>query len=98
MWFFILIDSLGSEYRSYRQSGQHAQLIGPWLAVQAYTVAVQWATLSSSSWGVTASGLYGKALRKIAAQAKPGCEKSLKKDEEWEKMTSSDTGLVLLYK
>ncbi|XP_061088478.1 protein FAM234A [Conger conger] len=44
------------------------------------------------------SGLYGVALQKIAAQAKPGCEKNLKKDEEWEKKTSSDTGQVLLYK
>ncbi|KAJ8364244.1 hypothetical protein SKAU_G00130750 [Synaphobranchus kaupii] len=44
------------------------------------------------------SGLYGKALWKIAVQAKAGSEKSLKKDKGWEKKTIADSGQVLLYK
>ncbi|KAJ8399904.1 hypothetical protein AAFF_G00406340 [Aldrovandia affinis] len=44
------------------------------------------------------SGLYGQALWKIAAQAKTGSEKSLKRDQGWEKKTNADSGHVLLYK
>ncbi|KAG7492121.1 hypothetical protein MATL_G00010750 [Megalops atlanticus] len=43
------------------------------------------------------SGLYGQALWKIAAQAKAGSESSLKRDQAWEKKTSTDSGHVLLY-
>ncbi|KAJ8245824.1 hypothetical protein GJAV_G00260690 [Gymnothorax javanicus] len=43
-----------------------------------------------------ASGVYGKALWKIAAQAQAGSEKPLPKDQEWEKRSSADTGQVLI--
>ncbi|XP_064178303.1 protein FAM234A [Anguilla rostrata] len=44
------------------------------------------------------SGVYAKALWKMAAQAKAGSEKSLKKDQGWEKKSSPESGEVLLYK
>ncbi|XP_010892837.3 protein FAM234A [Esox lucius] len=43
------------------------------------------------------SGLYAMALWKIAAQAKAGVEKGLKKDKQWESKASDFSGLVTIY-
>ncbi|XP_010734574.3 protein FAM234A [Larimichthys crocea] len=43
------------------------------------------------------TGVYGLALRRIAAKAKPGMEKSLKEDKNWEKTASESSGLVPIY-
>ncbi|XP_029311360.1 protein FAM234A isoform X2 [Cottoperca gobio] len=43
------------------------------------------------------TGLYGLALWKIAAKAKAGMEKSLKKDKHWEKNAIAASGLVPIY-
>ncbi|XP_068160935.1 protein FAM234A [Antennarius striatus] len=44
------------------------------------------------------NGLYGVALWRIAAKAKPGMESVLKKDKHWEKNASPTTGFVPIYK
>ncbi|CAB1312326.1 unnamed protein product [Coregonus sp. 'balchen'] len=43
------------------------------------------------------SGLYGLALWRIAAQAKAGMEKGLKKDKHWESKANDSSGLVSIY-
>ncbi|XP_070962807.1 protein FAM234A [Oncorhynchus clarkii lewisi] len=43
------------------------------------------------------SGLYGLALWRIAAQAKAGMEKGLKKDKHWERKANDSSGLVSIY-
>ncbi|KAK6302073.1 hypothetical protein J4Q44_G00281260 [Coregonus suidteri] len=43
------------------------------------------------------SGLYGLALWRIAAQAKAGMEKGLKKDKHWESKANDSSGLVPIY-
>ncbi|KAG8009092.1 hypothetical protein GBF38_011701 [Nibea albiflora] len=43
------------------------------------------------------AGVYGLALRRIAAKANPGMEKSLKEDKNWEKNASESSGLVPIY-
>ncbi|CAB1337900.1 unnamed protein product [Coregonus sp. 'balchen'] len=42
-------------------------------------------------------GLYGLALWRIAAQAKAGMEKGLKKDKHWESKANDSSGLVPIY-
>nr|XP_020462023.1 protein FAM234A [Monopterus albus]XP_020462024.1 protein FAM234A [Monopterus albus]XP_020462025.1 protein FAM234A [Monopterus albus] len=44
------------------------------------------------------SGLYGLALWRIAAKAKPGMEVGLKKDKYWERKANATSGLVPVYK
>uniref|UniRef100_UPI0037E792CE protein FAM234A n=1 Tax=Semicossyphus pulcher TaxID=241346 RepID=UPI0037E792CE len=43
------------------------------------------------------TGVYALALWRIAAQAKAGMEDGLKKDKQWEKSSSSTSGLVPVY-
>ncbi|XP_008301104.1 protein ITFG3 [Stegastes partitus] len=43
------------------------------------------------------AGLYGLALWRIAAKAKPGMEAGLKQDKVWEKNASATSGLVPIY-
>nr|XP_046233111.1 protein FAM234A [Scatophagus argus]XP_046233112.1 protein FAM234A [Scatophagus argus]XP_046233113.1 protein FAM234A [Scatophagus argus] len=43
------------------------------------------------------TGLYGWALWRIAAKAKAGMEKGLKKDKHWEKNANPTSGLVPIY-
>ncbi|XP_011602274.2 protein FAM234A [Takifugu rubripes] len=45
----------------------------------------------------TETGLYGLALYKIAAKAKPGTEVNLKMDKQWEKNASPTSGLIPIY-
>lgn len=45
----------------------------------------------------TDTGLYGLALWRIAAKAKPGMEVGLKKDKQWEQNASPTSGLVTIY-
>lgn len=44
------------------------------------------------------SGLYGLALWRIAAKARPGMEAGLSKDKYWEDKVDATTGLVTIYK
>lgn len=52
---------------------------------------------SQCFWLFPETGLYGLALWRIAAKAKPGAEVNLIKDQEWEKKASPSSGLVPIY-
>uniref|UniRef100_A0A3P8WP01 Family with sequence similarity 234 member A n=1 Tax=Cynoglossus semilaevis TaxID=244447 RepID=A0A3P8WP01_CYNSE len=43
------------------------------------------------------TGLYGLALRRIAAKAKAGMEKVLRQDDRWEKNANPTSGLIPIY-
>lgn len=58
-----------------------------------------WTVFLLDSWCICflpESGVYGLALWRIAAKAKPGMEERLRKDQQWEE-NAGTTGLVPVY-